>query len=265
MKSGFIVFEKIMLITIGGKAGSGKWTVSKLLAKKLWYEIISVWDMKRKLAAEMGINIIEFNKMWDDPEKSAEFDLKYEEYQKNLKLTDNIILDSRLGFYAQPKAFKILLDVDEEIAWERIFKARRDTDKNTTKKHAVDEVKERNSSDEERYKKLYNVDLWNPDNYNLVIDTTERSPEEVLQIILGEFKAYKWKHQIAETDEEKKVLRKSKAKTKLLKDIALLLALILITGWWLFTIMNEHKKAELRENNKLRENNDIEEVIENLE
>jgi cytidylate kinase len=41
--------------------------------------------------------------------------------------------------------------------------------------------------------KLYNVDLWNPNNYNLVIDTSERTPEEVLQIILDEFKAYKWK------------------------------------------------------------------------
>ena len=254
-----------MLITIWWKAGSGKGTVSKLLAKNLGYKIVSVWDMKRKLAAEMWINIIEFNKMWDDPEKSAEFDLKYEEYQKNLKLSDNIILDSRLGFYAQPKAFKILLDVDEKIAWERIFKAERDTDKHATKKHAIDEVKERNSSDEARYMKLYNIDLWNPNNYNLVIDTSERTPEEVLQIILEEFKAYKWKKWIAETDEEKKALRKSKAKTKLLKDIALLLALILITCWWLFTIMNEKKKAELRENNELVENHDIEEVIETLE
>jgi len=221
--------------------------------------------MKRKLAADMWINIIEFNKMWDDPEKSAEFDLKYEEYQKNLKLTDDIILDSRLGFYAQPKAFKILLDVDEEVSWERIFKAERDTDKHATKKHAIDEVKERNSSDEKRYQKLYNVDLWNPNNYNLVIDTSERTPEEVLQIILDEFKAYKRKKWIAETPEEKKALRKSKAKTKLLKDIALLLALILMICRWLFTIMNEKKKAELRENNELIENNDIEEVIEDLE
>ena len=235
------------------------------MADELWYEIVSIGDMKRELAAEMWINIIEFNKMWDDPEKSAEFDLKYEEYQKNLKLTDNIILDSRLGFYAQPKAFKILLDVDEEVAWERIFKAERDTDKNTTKEHAIDEVKERNSGDEARYMKLYNVDLWNPNNYNLAIDTSERTPEEVLQIILNEFKAYKWRHQIAETDEEKKALRKSKAKTKLLKDIALLLALMLITFWWLFTIMNEQKKAEIRQNTGTIENNDIEEVIEELE
>jgi flagellar biogenesis protein FliO len=82
---------------------------------------------------------------------------------------------------------------------------------------------------------------------------------------LDEFKAYKWKHQIAETPEEKKALRKSKAKTKLLKDIALLLALILITCWWLFTIMNERKKAEIRENSELNENNEIEVVIEELE
>ena len=261
----FICNDGSMLITMWWKAWSGKGTVSKLLANELWYEIVSIGDMKRKLAAEMWINIIEFNKMWDDPEKSAEFDLKYEEYQKNLNLTDNIILDSRLWFYAQPKAFKILLDVDEEVAGERIFKAKRETDKNTTKKHAINEAKERNSSDEARYQKLYNVDLWNPNNYNLVIDTSERAPEEVLQIILDEFKAYKWKHQIAETPEEKKALRKSKAKTKLLKDIALLLALILITCWWLFTIMNERKKAEIRENSELNENNEIEVVIEELE
>ena len=254
-----------MLITMWWKAWSGKGTVSKLLAKELWYEIVSIGDMKRKLAAEMWINIIEFNKMWDDPEKSAEFDLKYEEYQKSLKLIDNIILDSRLWFYAQPKAFKILLDVDEEVAGERIFKAERDTDKHATKKHAVNEVKERNSSDEARYQKLYNVDLWNPNNYNLVIDTSERTPEEVLQIILEEYKIYKWKHQIAETPEEKKALKKAKAKTKLLKDIALLLALMLITFWWLFTIMNEQKKAELRKNTEVNENNDIEEVIKELE
>ena len=241
------------------KAWSGKGTVSKLLAKKLNYEIVSIWDMKRKLAAEMWINIIEFNKMWDDPEKSAEFDLKYEEYQQNLKLSDDIILDSRLGFYAQPHAFKILLDVDEEVAWERIFKAERDTDKHASKKHAIAQVKERNSSDEERYKKLYDVDLRNPNNYNLVIDTSERTPEEVLQIILDEFKAYKLRKWIAETDEEKKELRKANRKTKLIKDIALLIALILITCRWVFTIVNEHKKAELRENN------DIEEVIEKLD
>ena len=254
-----------MLITMWWKAWSGKWTVSKLLAKELGYKIVSIGDMKRKLADEMWINIIEFNKMWDNPEKSAEFDLKYEEYQQNLELTDNIILDSRLGFYAQPKAFKILLEVDEEVAGERIFKAERSTDKHATKKHAVDEVKERNSSDEARYLKLYDVDLWNPKNYNLVIDTSDRTPEEVLHIILEEFKAFRWKHQIAETDEEKRELRKAKRKSKLIKDIALLMALILMTCRWVFTTMIEYKKAETKKNTDIVENSEILENNEILE
>lgn len=242
------------------KAGSGKWTVSKLLAEKLWYEIISIWDMKRKLAAEMGINIHEFNILWEKPENAKEFDLKYEEYQQNLKLSDDIILDSRLGFYAQPHAFKILLDVDENVAWERIFKAERSTDKHASREHAIEEVKNRNSADELRYQNLYNIDLWNPKNYNLVIDTSDRSPEEVLEIIVEEFKNYKRKKWIAETVEEKKQLRKVKRKRNLIKDIALLLALILMTCWRLFTIMNEKKKAENNQNT-----NNIENSIENLE
>ena len=241
-----------MLITLGWKAWSGKWTVSKLLAEKLWYEIISIWDMKRKLAAEMWINIVEFNKMWDNPENAKEFDLKYEEYQQNLKLSDDIILDSRLGFYAQPNAFKILLDVDENIAWERIFKAERETDKHATKKHAINEVKERNSNDEERYKKLYDVDLRDPNNYNLVIDTSERTPEEILNIILEEFKIFKMRKWIAETPEEKRFLRKSKAKSKLIKDIMLLIALVLMICWRLFTILNEQKKLENSQNNGMQ-------------
>jgi cytidylate kinase len=42
-----------MLITIGGKNGSGKGTIGKLFAEKLGYKIISIGDMKRELAAQM--------------------------------------------------------------------------------------------------------------------------------------------------------------------------------------------------------------------
>ena len=42
-----------MLITIGGKAGSGKGTITRMLSEKLGYKIISIGDMKRKLASDM--------------------------------------------------------------------------------------------------------------------------------------------------------------------------------------------------------------------
>jgi len=176
-----------MLITMWWKAWSWKWTVSKILAEKLWYEIISIWDMRRKLAQEMWLNIHEFNKLWDNPENAKEFDIKYEEFQKKLDLNSNIILDSRLGFYAQPNAFKILLDVSEEIAWERIYKAERDTDKQETLQAAIEEVHNRNKLDFERYIKLYNIDVRDQENYDLVIDTWDKTPDEVAEIILQQF------------------------------------------------------------------------------
>ena len=46
-----------MIITLWWKAWSWKWTVSKLLAEKLNYEIISIGTLKRKLAEEMWLSI----------------------------------------------------------------------------------------------------------------------------------------------------------------------------------------------------------------
>lgn len=176
-----------MLITIWWKAWSWKWTVSKILAEKLWYEIISIWDMKRKLAKEMWLNIHEFNLLWEKPENAKEFDLKYEEYQQNLNTNSNIILDSRLWFFTQPNAFKILLTVDETIAWERIRNANRDTDKQESLQAAIQEVHNRNQADYKRYIKLYDIDLRNEKNYDLVIDTWDKTPEETANIILKNF------------------------------------------------------------------------------
>ncbi len=226
-----------MLITIGGKAWSGKGTISKLLAEQLNYNIISVGDMKRKLADDMGINIQEFNMLWGKPENAKEFDLKYEEYQKNLNLHDKIILDSRLGFFCQPEAFKILLDVDEEVAGQRIFHHERTTDSFASVTEAIQNVKERNLNDQKRYKKLYDIDIRNYKNYNLVVDTSERTPPEILDIILTEFKNRKLKKGIGETEQEKKAISKANHKKSLLKNILLLLALLVIAGIRIGTVL----------------------------
>ena len=143
--------------------------------------------MKRKLAKEMWLNIHEFNLLWEKPENAKEFDLKYEEYQRSLDINSNIILDSRLWFFTQPNAFKILLTVDETIAWERIRNANRDTDKQESLQAAIQEVHNRNQADYKRYIKLYDIDLRNEKNYDLVIDTWDKTPEETANIILKNF------------------------------------------------------------------------------
>jgi cytidylate kinase len=47
--------------------------------------------------------------------------LKFEEYQKSLALDSKVLLESRLGFLCQPHAFKVFLDVSDEVAAQRIL------------------------------------------------------------------------------------------------------------------------------------------------
>ncbi len=179
-----------MLITLWGKAGSGKSTVAKKLAKKLWYEIISIGNMKRQLATEMWLDIQSFNLLWDKPENAEKFDIKYEEYQKSLPLDGKIILDSRLGFYAQPQAFKVLLDVQDDVAAQRILWDNRSTEVTGELQDIIQDVKERNKADEMRYLKLYNIHVWDHENYSLVIDTSDKTPDEIIKIIEESFKSF---------------------------------------------------------------------------
>ena len=182
--------ESFMIITLGGKAGSWKWTVAKLLSEKLGYEIISIWNLKRKLAEEMGLSISEFNLLGEKPENQHEFDLKYEEYQKNLDLNSQVILESRLWFLCQPNAFKVFLDVNDEVASKRILNDKRTTDQFFSTEEALQVTRKRNQDDQNRYISLYNIDLWDSAQYNLTIDTSKLTPEEIVGKILTEFSKY---------------------------------------------------------------------------
>jgi len=178
------MYHSPMIITISWKAWSGKWTASKMIAEQLWYERISIGDMKRKIAEHMWIDILEFNKLWEQPGKAAEFDLKYEEYQKNLDPNSNIIIDSRMWFYCQPKAFKVFLTVDDQTSAQRILWDNRATDNFSDLGNAIQEIKERNESDVTRYKKLYNINYLDPANFDFILDTTHLTPQETTQKII---------------------------------------------------------------------------------
>jgi cytidylate kinase len=48
-------------------------------------------------------------------------------------------------------------------------------------------TKERNESDRKRYQDLYWIDLLDQSHYDLMIDTRDKTPEEVTAIIIKEF------------------------------------------------------------------------------
>ncbi|TKJ17744.1 cytidylate kinase [Candidatus Woesearchaeota archaeon B3_Woes] len=172
-----------MIITISGKPGSGKSTVSKIISKKLNLKHYSMGDFQRQIAKEKGLSINELGKL---EEQSDEIDKLVEQKQIDLgKKEDNFIIDSRLGFYCIPNSIKIFLDVSLEESAKRIFKDKRAEenfkDEESLKKHLID----RAESEKKRYKEYYDIDFNDLDNYNLVVDTTNIDIGGVVNKILN--------------------------------------------------------------------------------
>jgi cytidylate kinase len=84
-----------MKITISGIGGVGKGTISKLLAEKLNYKVLSGGDFFRSMAAEKHLTVYEMDQF---VRENPEYDVKLDNMQKDFgKNNDNFILESRLG------------------------------------------------------------------------------------------------------------------------------------------------------------------------
>lgn len=178
------------IISIAGELASGKGAVSTILMEKLNYGIYRNGEYFRKLAKEMNMDVTAFNEY---VKKHPEIDTKIEksatEYAKE---NDNFIIDARLGWYAVPESFKVYLTVDIEEAAKRAFndEKRKSTESfNTLEEQKADLIK-RYNLENERYFKLYNVHKEDLNNYDLVLDTTNSTPEEIAEKIKAEYE--KW-------------------------------------------------------------------------
>ncbi len=175
-----------MIITLGWHHGAGKSTLSKKLALHLGYKRYSTGDFMRDIATEKGIWILELNQM-------AEFDgwnidRLLDERQENLwKTEDNFIIDGRLAFHFIPHAIKVFLIVEPIEAAKRIFydESRLGVELHETLEHAAENIVLRRHSENERYMKYYGVNIYDMDLYDIVIDTSNKTPDEVFMEIIA--------------------------------------------------------------------------------
>ncbi len=171
-----------MIISLSGKPGAGKSVVAKLLAQKLNFKHYSSGDFTRKIAEKKGITILKLAKL---EETNKAIDKQVDEQQIELgKKEDNFVIDSRLGFHFIPHSKKIFLDANFEIRAKRILKDKKRKEDNPDIKKAKKNIKERENSEIKRYKTYYNIDLYNPSNYDLIIDTTKIDIEQTVSQIM---------------------------------------------------------------------------------
>lgn len=179
-----------MIITITGKPCSGKGTVSKLFCEKHNFNYMCVGDMMRDLAIKNGQTILEFQQ--NNPnikEVDKQLDGFTEEIGKT-RLDENLMIDSRLAWHFIPKSFKVFVDVDWETAGGRLMQAERDSESAKDLESAIKTLKGRWQVENDRYQELYGVNNYNLENYNLVINSSNKTVEEIVEIITKAYKEF---------------------------------------------------------------------------
>ena len=185
--------EKKKIITIAGKPGSGKSTTSKGIAAELGFNHFSSGDLFRSIAKERGIDVYEINVL---AETEKEIDHQVDQKLRDIGKGENeVVIDSRMAWHWMPYSFKVYLDLDLEIAAKRILKnmneermAAENIPSDASKYAEV--LGKRLESEIKRYSSLYDANPYDIKNYDLVIDTEKRSPEEAVKITIDSFN--KW-------------------------------------------------------------------------
>jgi cytidylate kinase len=182
-----------MFISITGNLGSGKSTVCNYLSDKYGAVVYSTGRIHRDIAQRMGKTTLEMNLlMKSDHSYDHMIDDEVAAISKKEHPTV-IIFDSRMAWHFAVKSFKVFLSVDTDIAAERVFHASRGKEEvYASAEEARKNLVARAEAERERFKLIYGVDYMDPGNFDLLADTSHRTPEEAAEYVYSEAKRF-WK------------------------------------------------------------------------
>jgi len=170
----------MVTITISGTPGSGKSTVAQILEKKLGLKYVYSGEIFRKLAVKHNMSLEEFGRYC---ETHREIDQELDDSQLEILKGGKVILEGRLaGWLAYRnnlQAVKIMIDADIQTRAERIVER-----EGGDVKEREQEMIKREKSEASRYKQYYGIDLKDSSIYDIVVDSADKTAEEVADLIL---------------------------------------------------------------------------------
>ena len=181
------------IITICGGLGSGKSSTAKKVAQVLGFKHFSSGDFFRQVGLELGLSVTETNiRAEGDPKIDEMTDQKL----RDMRDANQVVIDSRTAYHWIPESFKVYLDLPPEIAKERTLKNmkenkfRQQSEQDSNPENLYEKMQERFESEQKRYWDLYKINNKDMNQFDLVIDTNKNNLEQVVDIIVMEYK--KW-------------------------------------------------------------------------
>lgn len=180
-----------MLISITGRLGSGKSTICGILKERYGFEIFSTGTINREFARSLGITTLELNeRLKEDPELDKQIDGTVTRLSIEKK-DEKLIFDSRMAWHFAKDTFKIFLTIDPMVAAERVMNNQRGAEEHyDSVEDACAGLVKRGNVERERFIQIYGVDYFDHNNYDLIVDTTTRTPEDIVGIIVENYEGY---------------------------------------------------------------------------
>lgn len=188
-----IYTDKKHIITIAGRPGSGKSTTAKSVASILGFKHFSSGDLFRALGKQQGVDVLAANKAAG---VTQELDRLVDGKLHDIGLKDDrIVIDSRTAWHWIPSSFKVFLNLDLEVAAKRILREVDEARLISENIHYnpaeyAQMLKHRLNVETNRYKAIYGIDPYDMTNYDLVIDTSTNTADQVVAQVVQDFQ--KW-------------------------------------------------------------------------
>jgi|LFRM01.1.fsa_nt_gb predicted cytidylate kinase len=176
-----------MRITISGPPGSGKTTVCRILGERLGLDVVVSGHIFRQMAKERDMTLPEFGHMCEiDPQVDIELDRRMVEIASR---SENLCLEGRLAAHMLTRhgiaALRVLMTADIVERSRRVAER-----EGGSPEQRRAEIEEREACEAKRYLTYYDIDIRDRSIYDLIIDTTDISAEEVAEIIIREAKKH---------------------------------------------------------------------------
>ncbi len=129
-------------------------------------------------------------------EVQRDIDLKVDKLVQDLYLAEHkLVIDSRMAWHWMPDSFKVFLVLDPDTAADRIFEHLRREGRISEDAQTVEEVRRsidrRSASEQKRYAALYGVDMADPLNFDVVINTKYNDLKTVTEMTQAAYRAWR--------------------------------------------------------------------------
>lgn len=168
-------------ITVSGDIGSGKSTFAKHLAEDLKVTRIYAGALMREEAARLNMTMDQFGQLLTTDDT---FDRQVDALQKEKSMSmERGVFEGRTAWYfVENPTVRVFFKVDPRVSAQRLWNS---DDPSRDKYQSIDEIVTANElrkiAEEKRYQTYYGISAYDPKNFDVIVDTSGKSIDEVYQ------------------------------------------------------------------------------------